>query len=279
MRLIEEFLDRHPDFAAFVLDFYPWKGRKPHRLVIHSPGLPLHYAFSVLRASDVFLGVDSCMLHAADLYRLPGVGLFGRANIGFASKTYNYRQWGFRFSRRRQISDARGMNYIREPRVLAALERAVQRGIAALCAEAVGAMEATNATTIEYTKSRKQFGQPIGRFQALQHRMADMFVQATQARSMSILAAGRCAAHVHQDEGDAAQRRRDISAAKCYVGKAARFVGQQAVQLHGGMGMADELPVSHYFKRLTMLELAHGDTLHHLGEVSERMQDTAGVFA
>src|SRR6188768_3445880 len=78
-----------------------------------------------------------------------------------------------------------------------ALERAVQRGIAALCAEAVGAMEATNATTIEYTKSRKQFGQPIGRFQALQHRMADMFVQATQARSMSILATGRCAAHFH----------------------------------------------------------------------------------
>jgi ADP-heptose:LPS heptosyltransferase len=122
MRLIDAFLDRHPDFVAFVLDFYPWKGRKPHRRVIHSPGLPLHYAFSVLSASDVFLGVDSCMLHAADLYRLPGVGLFGRANIGFASKTYNYRQWGFRFSRRRQISDARGMNYIREPRVLAALE-------------------------------------------------------------------------------------------------------------------------------------------------------------
>ena len=80
----------------------------------------------------------------------------------------------------------------------AALERAVQRGIAALCAEAVGAMEAANATTIEYTKSRKQFGQPIGRFQALQHRMADMFVQATQARSMSILATGRCAAHVEK---------------------------------------------------------------------------------
>jgi alkylation response protein AidB-like acyl-CoA dehydrogenase len=150
-----------------------------------------------------------------------------------------------------------------------ALERAIERGIAALCAEAVGAMEATNATTIEYTKSRKQFGQPIGRFQALQHRMADMFVQATQARSMSILAAGRCAAHANQDEGDAGQRRRDISAAKCYVGKAARFVGQQAVQLHGGMGMADELPVSHYFKRLTMIDMTFGDSTHHLGLVSD----------
>ena len=149
----------------------------------------------------------------------------------------------------------------------AALERAVQRGIAALCAEAVGAMEATNATTIEYTKSRKQFGQPIGRFQALQHRMADMFVQATQARSMSILATGRCARA--WQNGDAALRRRDVSAAKCYVGKAARFVGQQAVQLHGGMGMADELAVSHYFKRLTMIDMTFGDSTHHLAAVSD----------
>ena len=100
-----------------------------------------------------------------------------------------------------------------------ALERAMERGIAALCADAVGAMEATNLTTIEYTKSRKQFGHPIGRFQALQHRMADMFVQATQARSMSILATGRCAAR-----GDREQRRRDVSAAKYYIGRAARFV-------------------------------------------------------
>ena len=151
----------------------------------------------------------------------------------------------------------------------ALLERAVERGIAALCAEAVGAMEATNATTIEYTKSRKQFGQPIGRFQALQHRMADMFVQATQARSMSILATGRCAAHVHEERDDAALRRRDVSAAKYYVGRAARFVGQQAVQLHGGMGMADELAVSHYFKRLTMIDMTFGDSMHHLAAVSD----------
>ena len=106
--------------------------------------------------------------------------------------------------------------------------------------------------------------QPIARFQALQHRMADMFVQATQARSMSILAAGRCAA-----QGDADLRRRDVSAAKCYVGKAARFVGQQAVQLHGGMGMADELAVSHYFKRLTLIDMTFGDSSHHLAAVSD----------
>lgn len=151
----------------------------------------------------------------------------------------------------------------------AALERAVQRGIAALCAEAAGAMEAVNAATIEYTKSRKQFGQPIGRFQVLQHRMADMFVQATQARSMSILATGRCAARIDANDTAAAQRRRDVSAAKCYVGKAARFVGQQAVQLHGGMGMADELPVSHYFKRLAMIDMTFGDSTHHLAAVSD----------
>ena len=148
-----------------------------------------------------------------------------------------------------------------------ALERAVERGIAALCAEAVGAMEATIAATVEYTKSRKQFGQPIGRFQVLQHRMADMFVQATQARSMGVLAAGRCAAP--ENSGDGELRRRDLSAAKCYVGKAARFVGQQAVQLHGGMGMADELAVSHFFKRLTMIDMTFGDSLHHLGVVSD----------
>ena len=151
-----------------------------------------------------------------------------------------------------------------------------ERGIAALCAEAVGAMEATNATTIEYTKSRKQFGQPIGRFQALQHRMADMFVQATQARSMSILATGRCAART--DDGDAL-RRRDVSAAKCYVGKAARFVGQQAVQLHGGMGMADELAVSHYFKRLTMIDMTFGDSTHHLAAVSDAILREAAAEA
>ena len=144
-----------------------------------------------------------------------------------------------------------------------ALERAVERGIAASCADAVGAMEAVNVATIEYTKSRKQFGQPIGRFQALQHRMADMFVYATQARSMSFLANGRCASE------DAVLRRRDIAAAKCYVGKAARFIGQQAVQLHGGMGMADELAVSHYFKRLTLFTQTFGDIAHHRAAFSE----------
>jgi alkylation response protein AidB-like acyl-CoA dehydrogenase len=144
---------------------------------------------------------------------------------------------------------------------LPAIERAFDRGIAALCAEAVGAIDAVMQATVEYTKSRKQFGQPIGRFQALQHRMADMFVHATQARSMSALATERCT------RPDAAGRR-DLAAAKACIGKAARFVGQQAVQLHGGMGLADELAVGHYFKRLTLIDATFGDTAHHLGTVS-----------
>ena len=144
-----------------------------------------------------------------------------------------------------------------------AIEHAVERALAALCAEAVGAIEALNHATLEYTKSRKQFGQPIARFQALQHRMADMFVFATQARSMALLATGRCATP------DAPLRRRDIAAAKAFIGNAARFVGQQAVQLHGGMGMADELAVSHYFKRLTMINATLGDTDHHVARISE----------
>jgi alkylation response protein AidB-like acyl-CoA dehydrogenase len=144
-----------------------------------------------------------------------------------------------------------------------AIEHAIEHGIAALCAEAVGAIEALNHATLEYTKSRKQFGQPIARFQALQHRMADMFVYATQARSMALLATGRCST------ADATLRRHDISAAKAFIGKAARFIGQQAVQLHGGMGIADELSVSHYFKRLTMINATFGDVDHHVTAISE----------
>ncbi|HEU4531104.1 MAG TPA: acyl-CoA dehydrogenase family protein [Steroidobacteraceae bacterium] len=146
---------------------------------------------------------------------------------------------------------------------LAAIEQCVDRTIAALCAEAVGAMQALNEATLDYVKNRKQFGQPIGRFQSLQHRMADMFIAATQSRSMSLLATGRCA------DPDPARRRHAVSAAKCFIGEAARFIGQQAVQLHGGMGMSDELAVSHYFKRLTLFNATWGDADHHLGVVSD----------
>ena len=145
------------------------------------------------------------------------------------------------------------------------IERALDYGIAALCAEAVGIMAALNEATLEYLKTRKQFGQPIGRFQALQHRMVDMVIATEQSRSMAMMAA------VKADSADAAERRRAVSAAKAYIGQQARFVGQQAVQLHGGMGVVDELNVSHYFKRLTMIDLTFGNTDHHLGLFSDML--------
>lgn len=131
-------------------------------------------------------------------------------------------------------------------------------GLAALCAEAVGALDKLLAATVEYARNRKQFGQPIGKFQALQHRMADMVLHIEQARSMSYLAAVRCT------DPDRDARKRALAAAKVVIGQACRFVGQQAVQLHGGMGVTDELDVSHYFKRLMAIELQFGSTDTHL---------------
>lgn len=139
----------------------------------------------------------------------------------------------------------------------AALQAAHDVALSALCAEAVGIMQATNEATLEYTKSRKQFGQPIARFQVLQHRMVDMFIHAEQATSMSYLAAIKCL------DPDPRERRRALAAAKTLIGQAGRYVGQQAIQLHGGMGMTDELMVSHYFKRLTAIDLTWGDTDFH----------------
>jgi alkylation response protein AidB-like acyl-CoA dehydrogenase len=141
---------------------------------------------------------------------------------------------------------------------LGAVEAALDIGLAALCADAVGVMQAMVDATIEYVRVRQQFGQPIGRFQALQHRIADMQIHLEQARSMSYLAALRCTAD------DVRERRRALSAAKVVVGQAARFVGQQSVQLHGGMGMTDELKISHWFKRLTGAQLMFGDSDTHL---------------
>ena len=155
---------------------------------------------------------------------------------------------------------------------LAALELAVDTGIAATCAEAVGVMDKTVALTVEYMNQRKQFGVFIASFQALRHRVADMKMQLELARSMSYYASLKLGA-------PAAERRAAMARAKVQLGQSMRFVGQQAVQLHGGIGVTDEYIVSHYFKKLTQLEMTFGDTLHHLGEVSARMQDTAGVFA
>ena len=138
------------------------------------------------------------------------------------------------------------------------LDAAADYGVTLLCAEAIGAMEALNAATLEYLKTRQQFGVPIGKFQALQHRMAEMFMQYQQASSMATLAAVKVAS------SDPVERRRTVSAAKARVGQAARFVGQQAIQLHGGMGVTDEVAAAHHFKRLTMIEQTLGDTDYHL---------------
>jgi hypothetical protein len=145
-----------------------------------------------------------------------------------------------------------------EGAALPAIDAALDTGLAALCAEAVGVMQALVDATVAYVQSRQQFGMPIGRFQALQHRIADMLIHLEQARSMSYLAALRCA------DPNVTERRRALSAAKALIGQSSRFVGQQAVQLHGGMGMTDELIVSHWFKRLTAAELMFGDSDTHL---------------
>jgi alkylation response protein AidB-like acyl-CoA dehydrogenase len=145
-----------------------------------------------------------------------------------------------------------------EGAALPVIEAALDIGLAALCAEAVGVMQALVDATVTYVQTRQQFGVAIGRFQALQHRIADMLIQLEQARSMSYLAALRCT------DANVAERRRALSAAKAVIGQACRFVGQQAVQLHGGMGMTDELVVSHWFKRLTAAELMFGDSDAHL---------------
>jgi alkylation response protein AidB-like acyl-CoA dehydrogenase len=152
------------------------------------------------------------------------------------------------------------------------LELAADIGLAAQAAEAVGAMEQYLALTVDYMNTRKQFGVAIASFQALRHRIADVKMQLELARSMSYYATLRLA-------DVPAVRRRALSQAKVQLGQAMRFVGQQCTQLHGGIGVTDEYAGSHYFKRLTVMEMQWGDTLHHLGEVSERMQETAGVFA
>jgi pimeloyl-CoA dehydrogenase small subunit len=146
---------------------------------------------------------------------------------------------------------------------LALIERVVDEARTAMCAEAVGVMDESLKTTVEYLKTRKQFGVPIGSFQTLQHRAADMFVAVEQARSMSMFA-------TMASEFDSAEERSTaVSAAKVQIGKSLKFVGQQAIQLHGGIGMTMEAKIGHYFKRLTMIENSFGDTDYHQRRVAD----------
>ncbi len=139
----------------------------------------------------------------------------------------------------------------------AILEEAIDFGIGALCGEAIGQMKSLHDATVEYCKTRKQFGTPIGSFQVLQHRMVDMFMEYEQSVSMTYMV------NMKLTE-DQKSRAKAASGAKVQIGKSSRFVGQQAVQLHGGMGMTEELNVGHYFKRLTMIDTQFGNVDHHL---------------
>jgi pimeloyl-CoA dehydrogenase small subunit len=151
---------------------------------------------------------------------------------------------------------------------LPAIQHVVDEAIAALCAEAVGTMQEMHETTLEYLKTRQQFGRPIGQFQVLQHRSVDMLVALEQARSMAMFAA------VTADESDATERRRAIAAAKVQIGRSGKHIGQEAVQLHGGIGMTMEYKVGHYFKRMTVIDKLFGDADTHL----EVLAKLGGLF-
>jgi pimeloyl-CoA dehydrogenase small subunit len=148
---------------------------------------------------------------------------------------------------------------------LPVIERVVEAGIAATAAEAVGAMETMQAMTLEYLKTRQQFGKPIGQNQALQHRASEMLMALEQGRSMAMLAA------MMVEEPNAAERAHNIAMAKVGVGQASKFVSQNAVQLHGGIGMTEEYAVGHYFRRCMVIEHMFGDTAHHLSRLAEEV--------
>ena len=144
----------------------------------------------------------------------------------------------------------------------AIVQRVVEAGIAATAAEAVGAMEVMHSMTLDYSKTREQFGKPIGSYQVVQHRLAEMLMSLEQGRSMAMLAA------MMVDEPDAQERAHNIAMAKVGIGQAGRFVSQNAVQLHGGIGMTEELAVGHYFRRCMVIERLFGDTAHYLAKLA-----------
>jgi pimeloyl-CoA dehydrogenase small subunit len=186
-----------------------------------------------------------------------GIGLFlvDPASPGVARRGYPT-QDGLRAAEL-TLTDARADACLDE-NALPVVERVVDEAIAALCAEAVGTMQAMHDLTLEYLKTRQQFGRPIGQFQVLQHRSVDMLVALEQARSMAMFAAVMAA------EDDPRERARSIAAAKIQIGKSGRHIGQEAIQLHGGIGMTTEYSVGHYFKRMTMIDQLYGDADRHL---------------
>ena len=227
-------------------------------------GYVLNATKSIVAAGDQ----ADAYLVSAKVNSVMGLFLVERESAGVSTRGYGTQDG----SRAAEVTFKNAPATLITTQGLAALEHAVDIGIAATCAEAVGVMDKTMALTAEYLNTRKQFGVAISSFQALRHRAADMKMQLELARSMSYYASLKLNA-------PAPERRAALARAKYQLGQSMRFVGQQAVQLHGGIGVTDEYIVSHYFKKLTQLEMSFGDSLHHLGEVSARMQDTAGVFA
>ena len=198
-----------------------------------------------------------------------GIGLFlvdGQAN-GVARRSYPMRDG----TRAAEIAlsgvEVGRDNALGEPgNALPIIERVVETGITATSAEAVGAMEAMHNMTLEYLKTRQQFGKPIGQNQVLQHRSAEMLIALEQGRSMAMLAA------MTVDEPDPAERVHNIAMAKVGVGQASRFVAQNAIQLHGGIGMTEEYAIGHYFRRCMVIEHMFGDPAYHLSRLADQVQ-------
>jgi alkylation response protein AidB-like acyl-CoA dehydrogenase len=191
-----------------------------------------------------------------------GISLFLVDADWSAIEAHHYRTVDDRRASDLVLDGVRGVLLGDEGQAWPSLAQARDEGAAAVCAEAVGCMRKVLADTVEYCKQRQQFGQPIGRFQVLQHRMVDMYMELEQAVAAVYLA-------VLNLEALPDVRARTVSAAKATVGRAARFVGQQSVQLHGGMGMTEELAIGHYFKRLTAIQYEFGTTDYHLARYAE----------
>lgn len=265
-----QWLPRMADASALVVLAHQERGARWRLDKVEATATDSAGAWTVSGAKSVVPAGDEADAFVVPARTPQGLGLFlvERGAAGVDVRGYPTQDG----ARAAELQLASAPAALITPDGTAALEQAVDTGIAAACAEGVGAMDRLVALTVDYLNTRKQFGVTLASFQALRHRMADVKMQLELARSMSYFAS------LKLGEPPAA-RRRALAQAKVQLGQSMRFVGQQCIQLHGGIGVTDECSASHYFKRLTVLELSYGDTLHHLGEVSARMQDTAGVFA
>jgi alkylation response protein AidB-like acyl-CoA dehydrogenase len=217
----------------------------------------------VLRGSKIVATSAPLATHLLVTARTPaGISLFLVEADWSAIEAHHYRTVDDRRASDLVFDGVRGTLLGEEGQAGPSLAQARDEGAAAICAEAVGGMRKVLADTVEYCKQRRQFGQPIGSFQVLQHRMVDMYMELEQAVAAVYLA-------VLNLEAAPDVRARAVSAAKATVGRAARFVGQQAVQLHGGMGMTEELAIGHYFKRLTAFQYEFGSTDYHVARYAE----------